>query len=358
MADPYEKGIKAASKAEFITVPPDAKFLSGPTYRDKVRGALDFIGVDDRGKNVLVGDMRSDNLIENIGLLDLTPLALPLVIQEGSRAFKQGEYGDAALDLGFSALEMIPGAKLLTKPAKSFLGSLASKFSKSTDELGSLPTDPSKRTTMATIAAAPIAVGALGEVPVGKIMEDIVPVSDIPAVNPVSKKIVGNIVKNIGQPSRTETINELMELTDFGIGTQYGKETMEESVKKFSSEINKAKKYFELKKKTLDQDELDMISTNSNMADYLENLQIEFGYTDDQIIKFIDETDSTTRKNSNVWEAYLESGGEGDPDIGKKLGLGDESEGWENWGEDDFWDKFYGSNEADIAGNTIAKADE
>ena len=359
MDDIFEEGIKAASKAEFITVPPDSKFLSGPTYRDKVRGALDFIGVDERGKNALVGDMRADNLIDNIGLLDLTPLALPLVIQEGARSIKQGDYLQGGVDLGFSAIEMYPGAKLLTKPAKSFLGSLASKFSKSTDELGSLPTDPSKRSAMAAIAAAPIAVGALGEVPVGKIMEDIVPVSDIPAVNPVSKKIVGNIVKNIGQPSRTETIGELMEFTNFGVGPQYGTETMEESVKNFSSEINKAKKYFEMKKKAVDQDELDMISTNSGMADYLENLQIQFGYTDDQIINFIEETDSTTRKNTNVWKTYLEDGGtEGDPDVGKKLGLGDESENWENWFEDDLWEKFYGSHETDIAGNTIAKADE
>ena len=63
--------------------------------------------------------------------------------------------------------------------------------------------------------------------------------------------------------------------------------------------------------------------------------------------------------NWNAWKTYLEEGGaEGDPDVGKKLGLGDESEDWENWFEDDFWEKFYGSNEADIAGNTIAKAED
>ena len=138
MADLFEEGKKAASKAEFITVPPDAKFLSGPTYRDKIRGALDFIGVDDRGKNVLVGDMRADNLIDNIGLLDLTPLALPLVIQEGSRAFQRGDYGEAALDLGFGAAEMVPGIKLLTKPARNFFSSLASKLS---GNIGALPVE-------------------------------------------------------------------------------------------------------------------------------------------------------------------------------------------------------------------------
>ncbi len=138
MADLFEEGKKAASKAEFITVPPDAKFLSGSTYRDKIRGALDFIGVDDRGKNVLVGDMRADNLIDNIGLLDLTPLALPLVMQEGSRAFQRGDYGEAALDLGFGVAEMVPGVKLLTKPARSFFGSLASKLS---GNIGALPVE-------------------------------------------------------------------------------------------------------------------------------------------------------------------------------------------------------------------------
>jgi hypothetical protein len=177
MDDNWEEGVKAASKAEFITVPADAKFLSGPTYRDKVRGALDFIGVDERGKNMLVGDMRADNIIDNIGLLDLTPLALPLVIQEGSRSFQRGDYGDAALDLGFSALEMIPGVKLLTKPAKSFLGSLASKFSKSTDELGSLPTDESRRTFMAGAAATPVVAGTLGDLPIAKMIDDAAPIA-------------------------------------------------------------------------------------------------------------------------------------------------------------------------------------
>ena len=246
------------------------------------------------------------------------------------------------------------------KAVKFFAPKVSNFFQKLKNKITSeVPTDPSRRKALGSIAAAPIAVGALSEVPVNKIMEDIVPVSDIPAVKPVAKKIVGAIVKNVGQPSKTSAINELMNMTDFGIGPQYGTQTMKESVKEFSSEINKAKKYFEMKKKAVDQDELDMISTNSDMADYLENLQIQFGYTDDQIIKFIDETDSTTRKNTKRWETYLEYGGtEGDPEVGKKLGLGDESENWENWYEDDFWEKFYGSNEADITGKTISKAEE
>ena len=198
MADLFEEGKKAASKAEFITVPPDAKFLSGPTYRDKIRGALDFIGADDRGKNVLVGDMRSDSFIDNIGLLDLTPLALPLVIQEGSRSFQQGEYGDAALDLGFSALEMFPGAKLLKQPVKNFLGSLASKFSKSTDELGSLPTDESRRTFMAGAAATPVVAGTLGDLPIAKMIDDVAPVAKkIPV--PINLRSLGSFKRRMDE---------------------------------------------------------------------------------------------------------------------------------------------------------------
>ena len=354
MADMFEEGIKAAGKAEYIGALPDSTFMGGATIRDKMRGALKNLGMDNRGINALIGDMRDEDLIDNIGILDLTPAMLPAVIQEGSRSIKQGDYLQGGLDLGFSAIEMAPFAALVSKPLKGFLRNLGTKsMTKET------PIDPSRRTAMATMAAAPIAATALSDIPVGKIIDDVIPASDIPAVKPVAKKITGAIVKNVGQPSKTSAINELMDMTDFGRGPQYGTQTMKESVKEFSSEINQAKKYFEMKKKAVDQDELDMISSNSDMADYLENLQIQFGYTDDQIIKFIDETDSTTRKNTKRWETYLEYGGaEGDPEVGKKLGLGDESENWENWYEDDFWEKFYGSNEADIIGNTIGKAED
>ena len=86
-------------------------------------------------------------------------------------------------------------------------------------------------------------------------------------------------------------------------------------------------------------------------------IQREFGYTNDEVINFIDETNSITRKNANAWETYLRSGSEGDPDVGKELGLGDESENWENWGVDDLFEKIYGSDETDIVGNTIQKKD-
>jgi hypothetical protein len=324
---------------------------------DKVAGALQNIGFDQyssyKTARQLLGNPTAQNISESIGVLDFTPLQIPFAIQEAKRAFDKGDYVESALTGGFSALETLPFMKLVSTPVKSFFKSLGSKMTSET------PTDLSKRKTLGAIAAAPVAVGALSEVPVGKIMEDVMPTSDIPVVKPVASKIAGAVVENVGQPSRTRVINELMDFTDFGKGPQYGDETMKESVENFSSELNKSKKYFEMKKKAVDQDELDMISSNSEMSDYLENLQIQFGYTDDEIINFINKTDSTTRKNTKVWETYLEFGGsEGDPDVGKKLGLGDESENWENWSENELWEKFYGSNEEDIVGKIISEVSE
>jgi len=350
----FEEGKKAAAKAEYITVPPESSFLGGATYRDKIRGALRSLGANDRSINYVVGDMRSDNLTDNIGLLDLTPAAIPLAVQEGSRAFKQGRYLEGSLDLGLSALEMLPGIKLATTPIKGFLNSIASKLSKSTDNLGALPVDESRREFLAqtgtAAVAAPVVVGALGDLPVGKIIEDVIPASNLPSAMPVAK-VAGKVVKNVGQPARIGVINDLMDITGFGEQFHYGHASMKEIVAEFSSEINKARKYFELKKKTVDIDELDMLSPNNEMAERLDELQIEFGYSDDQMIKFIDETNSATKENEKLFGRYLIEG-EGDPEVGKALGLdGDE------WNDNDFWEKIYGSFEEDIAGNRIANAE-
>ena len=353
MADMFEEGIKAAGKAEYIGALPDSTFMGGATIRDKMRGALRNLGMDNRGINALIGDMRDEDLIDNIGILDLTPAMLPAVIQEGSRSIKQGDYLQGGLDLGFSAIEMAPFAALVSKPLKGFLKSLGTKsMTKET------PIDPSRRTAMATMAAAPIAATALSDIPVGKIIDDVIPSSDIPDVNPVAKKITGVFVKNVGQPEKTTVINELLEMTEFGDKFNYGGATdIKNDVSSLSRELNKAKKYFELKNKAETADELDMLSPNNDIADHLDFLQREFGYSNDEVINFIDETNSITRKNANVWETYLRSGSEGDPDVGKALGLGDESENWENWYEDDLFEKIYGSDETDIAGNTIQKKD-
>ena len=127
MEDMFEEGIKAAGKAEYIGALPDSTFMGGATIRDKMRGALRNLGMDNRGINALIGDMRDEDLIDNIGILDLTPAMLPAVIQEGSRSVKQGDYLQGGLDLGFSAIEMAPFAALVSKPLKSFLRNLGTK---------------------------------------------------------------------------------------------------------------------------------------------------------------------------------------------------------------------------------------
>ena len=172
----FDEGKKAAAKAEFFTVTPESSFLGGATYRDKLRGALRYLGADDRGINYVLGDARADNLVDNVGLIDLTPAAIPLAVQEGSRAMSQGRYLEGSLDLGLSALEMLPGAKLLTKPVGDFLKSIGSKLSKSTDNLGALPTDPSRREFIASAVATPVVAGVLGDLPVSKMIDDVAPV--------------------------------------------------------------------------------------------------------------------------------------------------------------------------------------
>ena len=354
----------------------DPNMGKGATLRqqsvDKVAGVLQNLGSDQysayKTARDILGDADSSSIAESIGVLDFTPAQIPFAIQEAKRAYDRGDKVEAGVGATIALAEMFPGMKLASAPLKGFLKSLGTKsMAKET------PIDPSKRSAMATIAAAPIAVGALSEVPIGKIMEDVVPDSNIPAVKPVAKKITGAIVKNVGQPSKTSAINELMNLTDFGAGFNYGPTTdIAEDITKFSSEINKAKKYFEMKNKSdsvkIEKDGKIIITANKNfdinesldnfndMADYLEDLQEKFGYTEDEIIDFIDETDSLTKENANVWQRYLMSGGEGDPDVGKELGLGDES--GEGWFEDDLWEKIYGSNETDILGDTIEKAEE
>ena len=92
MADAIKKGAEAGGGAQFIGNIPESSMYGGETLRDKARGALFNLGLDRRGVNTLIGDMRADSIIDNIGLVDLTPAALPAVIQEGARSLKKGDY--------------------------------------------------------------------------------------------------------------------------------------------------------------------------------------------------------------------------------------------------------------------------
>ena len=158
---------------------------------DKVAGTLQNLGYGDQYASYkvatdLLGNPNEARLSESIGVLDFTPVQLPFAIQEGKRALQRGDYVEGAADLGFAGLEMAPAAKLLTTPVKGFLRSLANKFSVPSVDA---PVDPSKRSAMATIAAAPIAVGALSEVPVGKIIDDIAPMTPTAPSKVVSKAV-------------------------------------------------------------------------------------------------------------------------------------------------------------------------
>ena len=127
MADAIKKGAEAGGGAQFIGNIPESSMYGGETLRDKARGALFNLGLDRRGVNTLIGDMRADSIIDNIGLADLTPAALPAVIQEGARSLKKGDYVSGIADLAFAALEMAPGVRLASPYAKELINIIAKK---------------------------------------------------------------------------------------------------------------------------------------------------------------------------------------------------------------------------------------
>lgn len=138
---------------------------------DKVAGVLQNIGFDQyssyKTARQLLGNPTAQNISESIGVLDFTPLQIPFAAQEAKRAYDKGDYVESALTGGFAALETLPFMKLVSTPVKSFFKSLGSKVTSET------PTDLSRREALGAIAAAPVAVGALSEVPVGKIISEV-----------------------------------------------------------------------------------------------------------------------------------------------------------------------------------------
>ena len=183
----------------------------GATLREKTVDAtanfLQGLGSDQyfayKTARDLFGNPNAD-LSESIGIMDFTPAQLPFAIQEGKRALQRGDTAEGLFDLGFAGLEMFPAARLATTPIKGFFSSLASKFSKSTDNLGALPTDPSRREFIASAVATPIVAGTLGDLPVSKMIDDVAPVvKKIPLpkdFNPISdlssvKRTIDDIIR-------------------------------------------------------------------------------------------------------------------------------------------------------------------
>jgi hypothetical protein len=165
---------------------------------DKVAGALQNLGFDQylayNQANRLLGNYENPITEGGIGVLDFTPLQIPFAIQEAKRAFDRGDYVESGVTGGFSALETLPFMKLVSAPVKSFFKSLGNKVTSET------PIDLSRRKAFAPIVATPIAVGALSEIPVGKIMEDVMPAPETPVVKPVAAK-AANILEEMDYDS-------------------------------------------------------------------------------------------------------------------------------------------------------------
>ena len=214
----------------------------GATLREKTVDAtanfLQGLGSDQytayKRARDLFGNPNAD-LSESIGVMDFTPLQLPFAIQEGKRALQRGDTAEGLFDLGFAGVEMFPAAKLATTPIKGFAKSLASKLSKSTDNLGALPTDPSRREFIASAVATPVVAGVLGDLPVSKMIDDVAPVvKKIPLpenFNPISdlssvKETIDDIIRLDIEDDIDEfdDIDDIIEQTGLGTRTEIAQE--------------------------------------------------------------------------------------------------------------------------------------
>jgi polyhydroxyalkanoate synthesis regulator phasin len=152
-----------------------------------VIGALPFGGGGDyRDRQIaksLFGDYYADSIADSIGVLDFTPLGLIYGVDEALREYGEAEkatdYILPTVGLGLSALEALPLTEVATRPLRRFLSNLANKTS-------SAPTDISRRALLKGAVAAPVAAGALSNIPLGKVVDEVVPV--VKETAPVLKK--------------------------------------------------------------------------------------------------------------------------------------------------------------------------
>ena len=179
----------------------------GATLREKTVDAtanfLQGLGSDQytayKRARDLFGNPNAD-LSESIGLLwTLHLYNCHLAIQEGKRALQRGDTAEGLFDLGFAGVEMFPAAKLATTPIKGFAKSLASKLSKSTDNLGALPTDPSRREFIASAVATPVVAGVLGDLPVSKMIDDVAPVVKKSFLKKINLSSLGSFKKRMDE---------------------------------------------------------------------------------------------------------------------------------------------------------------
>jgi len=134
----------------------------------------------------IFGDVEAENIMDSLGILDFSPAGLIFAGDEAYREFGKAEkptdYILPTIGLGLSAVEAYPLTKPLvsaaTKPLRRFLSNLSSKTSATTDM--------SRRNILKGAVAAPVVAGALSNIPLGKVVDEIVPAVDKAA--PVLKK--------------------------------------------------------------------------------------------------------------------------------------------------------------------------
>jgi len=214
----------------------------------KIAGALDYLmnnyNIGDKAvregdvtnmdiARSFTGDVKSDKLIENIGLLDFTPLGTYFAAEEGQDAINKAEpdafkkqmallnylrqplqtiidrpdIGLPATDIALGGIEAIPFGYVVTKPIKGFFKSLKAKAQPTQNNSGmitqqtSLPTSDDVSTTTVPVKNEEIdqsrrkfvkdtsALGALGLL--GTQVPD--------AIKMVEKAIVPNTIKKGGK---------------------------------------------------------------------------------------------------------------------------------------------------------------
>ena len=152
-----------------------------PSLREKAVGALVNLGMPMNTAQGFMGNLAEENILDSLGIVDFTPLGLPFVFDEAKRGFTKAEkptdYIAPTVEAGLGVAEAFPVTKLmaqsLKKPVAEFLSSLGSKIKSEP-----MPTDKKKRELLKGMAVAtPVAVGALSEIPLSKVIDDIAPIA-------------------------------------------------------------------------------------------------------------------------------------------------------------------------------------
>jgi len=213
------------------------------------------------------GDVKSDKLIENLGLLDVTPFGSYFAAEEGQDAIIKAEpdalkrsmallnymrqplqtiidrpdIGLPATDIALGAVEALPFAYLATKPIKTFLKSLKSKVPTTKNNSGmitqqtSLPTTGDVSTTTVPVKNEEIdqsrrkfvkGAGTVGTVGALGLLGTQVP----DAIKLVEKAIVPNIVKKGGKLMKPINLQSAQKLFTRPILKSYLREMAEDEM--------------------------------------------------------------------------------------------------------------------------------